>query len=255
MKHLLATSAIAMLTLVPGCRSKLELDKQVDGIVEALSACDHAALDAEIAPELASELDAKFDGMCETVQWFGALESRKQTGIHVSTGQSKGTYELDFENGELTLELVLADGKIVGFEFTGDDWKKAKTATMAAKYAEYKIYGFDWLDADGSPHAAGNKFAPGKVAYRIKVGGLDPADGRFNLRVTTRILDAQGKTLWQSPRPDELSFDQDEHGVAVSGHVAGSVTIPEPGTYQIEYEIEDVNAGKKLEYTQAVIIE
>lgn len=255
MKYRLLTAALLTATLGAGCRAKLALDNQVDGIVTALSECDHPALDEEIASGLADELDQKFAGMCETIQWFGPLENRRQTSIHVSQGQSKGTYELEFEKGELQLELVLTDGDITMFEFSGDDWKKAKKEIFATKYAEFKVLGFDWLDPNGAPHAAGNKYAPGKVTYRLGVGGIEAKDGKFNLEVTTTIRDAQGKQMWRSPKPDVLSFDQDEDGIVRSGTVNGSVTIPDQGTFQIEYEIHDVNAGETIKYTQAVIVE
>ncbi len=255
MKNRLLITALAMTTLGAGCRAKLELDSQVDGIVTALSECDHPALDDEIDPGLARELDAKFDGMCETIQWFGPLKRRRQTSIHVSPEVSKGTYDLEFENGELQLTLVLTDGDITMFEFTGDDWKRAKADLNAEKFAKYEVYSFDWLDPDGTPHAAGNKYAPGKVGYRFVVGGIEAKDGKFNLNVSTIIRDAQGKQLWRSPQPDALSFDQDDDGIVRTGNVTGSVTIPEPGTFQIQYEIEDVNAAETIEYTQAVVIE
>jgi len=254
MKRASLVTAFALLALVPGCRSKIQLDNTVDEIVGALSDCDHPRLDAQIAPELAKELDAKFDGMCKTVQWFGPLEERRQTGISVTPSSSKGNYELTFENGSLDLELVLTDDRITGFEFTGDDWFKAKSALEAEAYAEFKVYGFDWIDPDGTPHSAGNKYAAGTVAYKLEVGGIESKDGKFHLELTTRIKDAKGAKLWESPKPDVLKFDQDDRGIARSGSVNGSVTIPDAGTYQIEYEIKDVKAGEAPTYTQAVII-
>lgn len=255
MKRVLVLGAVALLASVPGCKSKVELDTTVDGIVGALAECDHAALDKQIAPALAAELQEKFDGMCKVVQWFGPLEERKQTGISVSPNQSKGNYDLTFEKGELQLELVLTDGQITMFKFGGDDWAEAEAALEAERFAEYKVYAFDWLDADGSPHPAGNKYAPGGINYRLLVGGIEAKDGKFNLTLTTRILDGEGQKMWESPQPDVLSFDQERPGFGRSGTVNGAVTIPRPGTFRIELDIADKNTGKTTSYTQAVVIE
>lgn len=254
MKRALVFVVVALLASAPGCQSKQELDTNVDGIVGALSECDHAALDKQIAPALASELQAKFDGMCKVVQWFGPLEDRKQTAISVTPERSTGNYDLTFKRGQLQLEVVLADGKIIGFTFTGDDWATAEAAVAAERFAEYKVYGFEWLDADGAVHAAGNKYAPGGINYRLQVGGIAAKDGKYNLALTTRILDAQGTKLWESPQPDAMSFDEDPR-VGPLGVVNGSVTIPNAGTFRIELVIEDKNAGKTTTYTQAVVIE
>jgi hypothetical protein len=255
MKRVLVLSAVALLASAPGCKSKVELDHTVDGMVGALSKCDHSALDKQIAPALATELDEKFDGMCKVVQWFGPLEERNQTGISVSRGQSTGTYDLTFEKGQLALELVLTDGEITMFKFSGDDWAKAEVALEAERFAEYKVYAFDWLDKDGSPHAGGNKYASGGINYRVLVGGIEAKDGKFNLSLTTRILDSQGEKLWESPQPDTMSFDQDQRGGGRSGTVNGAVTIPRPGTFRIELDIEDENSGKTTSYTEAVVVE
>jgi hypothetical protein len=255
MRHVLLFSSVMALTAVSGCKQKLELDSTVDGIVGALSECNQSELDKHIAPELSQELQQKFDGMCHTVQWFGKLENRKQTGISVSPGKSQGNYELTFENGALDMELMLTEGKITMFEFKGEDWFKAKAALEAEKYSEYKVYGFEWLDAEGNVNAAGNKYAPGPIHYRIKVGGIEAKDGKFALGLTTRIVNAAGQKMWESPQPEKIQFDQDDKQIARSGDISGSVTIPEKGSFQIEFDLEDQNAGKKTSYAQGVVVE
>lgn len=246
---------LVLVGLVPGCRSKAELDKTVDEIVASMSECDHERLDKLIDEKLAAELEQKFDGMCATVAWFGELKERDQTGIHVSPGESKGNYNLKFDKGELQFELLLKDKKITGFEFKGEDWYKAKRELEAEKFSEFKVYGFDWLDADGKPHSGGNKYGPGQINYRINIGGIEAKDGKFSSGLTTRILDPNGNKLWESPKPDILDFDQDSQKIVRSGNLSGSVTIPQKGTFRIEFDIEDRVSGKKTQYSQAVIVE
>lgn len=242
-----------------GCRSKLELDSKVDEIVGSMGACDKDRLDKVIDESLATELDQKFQRMCTTVTWFGELTERRQTGINVSPGKAKGNYDLTFANGKLVLELELTDKKITRFEFTGEDWAKARQEAARKaeleKYPDYKVYSFNFLDAQGKPNAAGNKLPPGEIGFKLDVGGLKAKDGKFKLAVTARILDSGGAKLWEAPQPREINVDQDEFKIAQSVNFTDGVSIKSQGTFQIEFDIEDRNTGKKTTHNQTVIVQ
>ncbi len=220
-------------------------------MVAALGSCDKARLAKAVKGGLNAELEAKFDPMCKTVTWFGPLVKRDQTSIHVSDSGNEGAYELEFEKGKLTMSISIQDNQVAGFQLTGDDWIVAKRGLEAQQYPEFKVYDFDFVDAEGkvmSPTA----YPKGKIMYRIKIGGMAPKDGKFSLASKVAILDAEGKVLWTSPEPMPIEFPADENAIARSGTVDASINIPVAGPHQIAFEIKDFPSDATTKYVQAI---
>jgi hypothetical protein len=233
------------------CEAKAELDASVDEVVASLGSCDKTRLAAAVEGGLTQELEEKFEPMCETVAWFGPVKKRSQTSIHVSDSGNKGEYDFEFDKGHLTLKIAIQNDHVAGFQFTGDDWLKAKGELEKAKYPEFKVYNFEFVDASGKV-VDGKAYPAGKIKYRVKIGGMAPKDGRFQLSSQTRILDAKGAVMWAAPKPTPIVFPADDNSIGRSGTVDATITIPVAGPHQLEFAIVDTPSGATTKYVHQV---
>ncbi|MEM6995608.1 MAG: hypothetical protein AAF721_34170 [Myxococcota bacterium] len=251
----LTLGVLLLFIAVPGCGTKKKLDASVDEIVGGLGACDRPRVTKVISASGHGQLEAGFDEMCKTIAWFGPLTERKQTGIHVGTGGSSGTYDLTFEKGSLRLSLTIVDDEVAGFEFTGEDWEEARKALHAEKYAEFKVYEFAFRDKDGNENAAGNKYPRGRVPWAMKLGGLATKDGKHRIGIKTRIRKADGPVMFESPKFNPIEFEARADIPSVVGNISDVAHIPEVGTFHLEFDLRDELSGKETTTSQTVVIE
>lgn len=238
--------------LAHGCSTKAQLDHAVDEIVSGLGDCDKARVAKVAHSGMDVGLDSKFDAMCETVQWFGPLKSRKQTSIAVSTGQSQGSYALAFENGELTLDVSVEGDEIVAFKFAGEAWLEAQRAVHAAAFSEFKVYEFEWRDADGNPNAEGGQYPPGGVPWWLKLGGLAAKGGKHVIGIKLRVRGADGKVMIEDPKFEVVEIDAEPGEQSIVAELHATTQIPDTGTFHLEFDLRDEISGKEASYSQSV---
>jgi hypothetical protein len=250
--------SVALVASLAGCASKKNLDKTVDKLVAELQDGDRAGLLELLMPEVQAEVTQQvFDDLAGTFRELGAFKDRSMNGIHVASGgSSRGTYDLTFEAGEVTLELNMQDDKIVGFDFQGPVLEAAKRRYRAAQYAAFEVHNFFFVGPDDKPSTAGN-VAKSNVNFKfaIEVQGVVFKDGKSVVRTSVQIQDPDRNPLGDpldmgtieipAPGPDPLPLIT----------INGSMSIRQPGTYPLVFTVEDVNAGKSIEYVQSVIVE
>jgi hypothetical protein len=250
--------AVLVLPAAFGCTSKKNLDKTVDKLVAELQGGDRAGLLELLTPEVQAEVTQQvFDDLAGMMRELGAYKDRTMNGINVASGgSSRGTYDLTFDAGQVTLELNMQDDKIVGFDFQGPVLEAAKRRYRAAQYAAFEVHNFFFVGPDDKPSSAGNiAKSDVKFKFAVEVQGVVFKDGKSVVRTIVQVQDPERNPLGDpldmgtleiaAPGPDPLPLIT----------ITGSMSIRQPGTYPLLFRIEDVNAGKSLEYVQSVIIE
>jgi hypothetical protein len=166
-------------------------------------------------------------------------------------GPSSGHYKLTYEKGVVKLEIAVLKGKIVKFNFSGDDFKKA---LIASTYGEFKIARFDFLDGKGGKKKGNNVYKLGQtVFFRMMVYGMKEEGGTLWGKVAAKV-EADGEVIYQ--KPDFLDTKAplkagDPPVLTVNGHFK----LPRVGTYKISFVVTDAHAGKSLNYRQVVALE
>lgn len=255
-----AALAAALLLTLPastGCRAKKALDANLDGLIDAVEACDRPAFDKLVAKSLANELDdGKFEHMCAIFDELGPYQDRWNSGIHVTPNGKSGNYELTFENGEISLELHMNDAEITGFDIGGGDWAKAHDAVAAEMFEAFEVYEIAYLDADGEPNGRGNTYAPGELILRLVVGGIAKTDHhKYALEIDTVVTNARGDVVWKSDKPHRMKVEAKPSQTAGVLDVHLDLRLEQAGTYLVEWTIRDPTAGATTEYSTSVAVE
>jgi hypothetical protein len=117
--------AAVVLATTAGCNQQLHEHAGV--LLDALASGDHQAVLAVSGPQLREELDAdRFAQMSAVYGMLGALENRTRTGagIHEEDARSLD-YTLEFEKGDVMLNVVSSGDTLDGFQFEGKAWENA----------------------------------------------------------------------------------------------------------------------------------
>ena len=255
---LMACAAVLVLGGGTGCGKKKTLDKTVDGLVEALQKGDFDAFKGLCSPGLAEKVaEADFERMSKAFVRLGKFEDRTMKGIEVKSGApDEGRYDLDFERGEVHLEIKVDDDVIYAFDFTGDAIETALKEAAQEKYAEFAVFDFQFVDKkSGRTNPRGNVFAKGgPVAFHFAVSGVQQKDGHFYVKVGLRTKGADGKV--QGEKPDFLDARMKaEDGQPPVVTINGSFPANIAGPAQMELDILDVPSGKSMTYSQGIVVE
>jgi hypothetical protein len=253
----LPAAALALLVLLPGCRSKKELDAAVDGLVEALATGDRALLEDVASPALAEEMNGeKLEHLQTAFTNLGAYRDRTLRSINIQAGASmSGTYVLAFEKGTVNLDIEVSGGRIVDFRFYGESMDWALRGAVEEAAAVFVVKSFSFLAPDGKPNQGGNAFPAGsRIDFRITVQGLHEETGNYHARVHLKMLDHKGDLLAEKQNLIDrtLKIDPSEPPqVALDGTMGG---LP-AGTYNLKFTIEDASDMRTIEYSQSVLVQ
>ncbi len=228
-------------------------DKASTVLVAALQSGDFEGLSKQTSGALTHDLSRpEFDDLAAIVQWLGPLQSRTVADHDDSHGGGVRTYAMQFDRGgAVELEVSIeADGKLVGFEFSGKGYTEAERGVLAEPWREFKVYDFHFLDADGNAVPTGTPIAGNKVDYEIVVGGIEALLGEHHLSVEKIVFDEAGTAVFREPIEFDTKFDEDAMGVP-RGSVRGYVEVPGPGKWKIDLRITDENAHRDIEHEQS----
>lgn len=253
----LPTAALALLLLLPSCRSKKELDAAVDGLVKSLVKGDRALMKEIASPALAEEMgQEKMDHLMKAFKSLGPYRDRTLRSINIQAGVSKsGTYVLAFEKGTVNLDIEISGGKISDFRFYGESMDWALRGAIEEASSVFAVKSFTFLAPDGKPNPDGNAFPQGsQIAFRIAVQGLHAAAGSYHARVHLKVLDHKGDLLAEKKNliDDTRKIDPSEPSlVTLNGSMGG---LP-AGTYNLKITIEDAGDLRTIEYSQSVLVQ
>jgi hypothetical protein len=120
----LGLASAALFTLA-SCNQQLHEHAGV--LLEALASGDYRAALAVSGPQLREELDGdRFAQISAAYGMLGALESRTRTGAGIHDGDARSLdYTLEFETGDVLLNVVSSGDTLDGFEFEGKAWENA----------------------------------------------------------------------------------------------------------------------------------
>ena len=178
-------------------------------------------------------------------------------GVSVKSGApDQGNYGLEYENGEVTLQIEVMDGKLVSFLFTGEDIEAAFKKVQAERYKNFEVLNFTFLDATTkNPNPSGNVYAPEtKVAFRLQVAGLKKKENAMHPHVALVLREPGGKVILQLPNLVDQTIPMKESDPSLA-NVSGYFTLGKgTGSLQVELTIQDKADGKKLTYSQGIVI-
>jgi hypothetical protein len=248
----------ALVAALAGCASKKNLDKTVDSLVAELQGGTRDGLLVLLVPEVRAELtQEKFDDLAGWFHELGAFKDRSMNGIHVASGgASRGNYDLTFDTGQITLELNMQDDKIVGFDFQGPVLEAAKHRYQAAQFKDFAVHDFFFVGPDDQRDPRGNLARSGAdFKFAMELQGVLFKDGKSVVHPVVQVQDPDRNPLGDPLDLGILTIPADGPDPLPLVTITGSLSIERPGTYPLLFRVDDVNAGKSLEYTQSVIIE
>lgn len=226
------------------------LDRATTMLLEALASGDYEGLRTKTVDPLTGDLSrAEFDDVAAIVQWLGPLQHREATKTDETYGGGERRYTLQFERGaELQLDVSLdADGKLIGFHFSGEGYLEGEHGVLAEPWREFKVYDFAFVDAEGTPLEEDTPIAGTRVAYEVVVGGIEAFIGEHHLTIEKIVLDAAGKEVFHEPIEFDVRFAADALGIP-RGLVRGHLEVPGPGEWEMQLEITDRNANRDIDY-------
>lgn len=252
-----ALVSVCVLLVSTGCmKTKKNLDKNVDKLVEAFQGNDYNAFKSISHSTLVDEMPKeKFEQLAKVFAYLGKMKERTMKGVSVASGKpDEGTYSLDFDKGEVALVIRVKDDELVGFDFKGDALDAAFKAVQSARYAEFKVFDFEFLTADKKPNPAGSVYAPnGKAYFRLRVGGITPMDDHYDVHVDLKVKGPDDALLLHKPDFLDGRMPVDETQPPVMT-VNGNLDLRGPSTLTLELTIADKNAGKTQTYTQSLTV-
>lgn len=233
-----------------GCKAKKTLDKNVDQLLDAVKTNNYMRFTSVIHKALVAEFPKqKFHRLHVALKSLGAFKKRSMIGINIRLGApSQGTYNLAYEKGYVRLLIAVRHGQIVKFNFTG---KALTNAWYNAKYSKLSIQAFRFVSASGK--TTNNIRPPGKVRFRFNFVGVKMRERNANISVH---LIVKNKNF---PAPKRLSLITKKAihippKLPPVTNINGSVTLPRPGAYKIEFYATDHIANKTIKMAQAVVI-
>src|SRR5690606_20203454 len=192
------------------------VEAAVDQMLERLAAGDYEKMKAITAEPLTEDLNATaYADLSKIVEWLGYVDEKVATldDIPIEGGGTRRTYQITFEKEQVTLEtVVLADGKIMGFTFSGDGFYRAEHGVIADEFREFKVYDFHWTTEAGDKVSVDLPQPDGHVAYHLVVGGIEAFAGKHHVRVEKMVVDGKGKELFREPIEYDVAFEANAEG-------------------------------------------
>ncbi|HEY3354368.1 MAG TPA: hypothetical protein VGQ83_14035 [Polyangia bacterium] len=265
-----------------GCGQKLALDRGADDGVAALRKSDYPGFLAITHPDMQRALPRpEFEKMAEAVQRLGAYRGCTMKGVFFMAYPvmgTRGTYELDFAQGRVDLELFVVRGKIRRFYLAGSAIESAlEEVKEAARVAAFTITSFRFL-AGAAPSLA----PADPVLFTLAAEGLAVEDGATEVGCDVRFLDGAGQVAFAVEKVcvdgTAASEEADDGGDSVAGRnsgiqsrvlvnqgaKAGAVSLTglilpprvplEAGSYRLEVKLTDANADRTVTATQPFTI-
>jgi hypothetical protein len=242
--------------LAAGCAAKKDTDQKVDDLIAVLQRGDYAAFKALAAPALATVVpEAKFQTFAKVTRRLGAYQRRTMTGIEVKTGGvRKGTYSVVFASGVAELEVSTVEGRLMGFNLTGDSVRRVMKELDDEQYATFKVASFQFEDEKREPRTS-NIYKLGQTLYfTMVVHGVTYRDAETHARCRLQVFDAGNQRIADFPRfLDKVMRPESKQRLVT---VTGNLKLPRPGSYRLQLTFTDVFGGERqLEHAQAVIVE
>jgi len=117
---LVLTGALLLLFTTVGCSAKQESDARVDRLIAVLQTGDWSEMQALSGSQLLADIDVdRFRVFSRIVQKLGPYQDRTMHSINVVNNRTEASYSLDFEAGDVSLDVVFVNGKLEGFDLTG----------------------------------------------------------------------------------------------------------------------------------------
>lgn len=229
------------------------IDQATGLLLTTLAEGDYDGLHDHCVDPLHHDLSAEaFHDLSAIVQWLGAERSREVVSTDMSHGGGQRWYTLQFEQGgTVDLEVSIeADGKLVGFEFSGNGYADGEHGVIAEQWREFKVYDFAYLDTEGSPLPSDAPIPGTRVDYEIVVGGIEALLGEHHLTVEKIVLDSDGNEVFHQPIEYDVKFASDASGIP-RGTVRGYLEVPGPGRWEMDLVITDRNSGREMDYRHA----
>jgi hypothetical protein len=250
----LAVALVATALGIASCGKK-DLDAQVDRLVAAAQRNDYPGFQTLAHPSLVQAFPStKLELVSRALAKLGTYRGRSMTGIKASTGDVRsGTYDLRFEQGNVTLELTITQGRLTAFHFSGDSLKRAMRAISDEEYRTFKVNSFQFVDANKAPRS--NVFQVGQPAhFRLEVQGLTRTPSGLKLNVQLRVLGEGGRVVLEKPDfiSTTLVLKPDDPPVAT---VNGELTLDGPGVFKLELRAVDVPSGRHVDHQQVLSVE
>src|SRR5690606_25920089 len=168
--------------------------------------------------------------------------------IPIEGGGTRRTYQITFEKEQVTLEtVVLADGKIMGFTFSGDGFYRAEHGVIADEFREFKVYDFHWTTEAGYKVCVSLPRPDGHVASLLVVGGIEAFAGKHHARAEKMVVDGKGKELFREPIEYDVAFEANAEGIP-RGELTGEFDVPAVGNYELVLKLRDDVAVVEMEY-------
>ena len=128
---LAALSAVLAFTLAGCCgncaEEKEALDTTADQLIKVLQKDDFAAFEAMSTPGLKAEItEAKFHQIAAVIDALGPFESLNSQGVQFVVDVWTSKYKATFAKGTVDLSVSTKEGKLHGFDFTGDAVEEAQ---------------------------------------------------------------------------------------------------------------------------------
>jgi hypothetical protein len=235
----------------PGCGKK-NLDASVDRLVKAAERNDYADFKAMSHPDLAAKFGpSQFGLLTKMMKQFGKLEKRSMRKINVRSGGIRhGFYKLRFEKGKADLDVTLRNGKLVAFEFTGDDVSKALEAFRKEAMSSFQVGGLRFEGRPGTEEKP--EFKVGEdVKFTLELLGLTRAGGGVQIKVGLEVRTQTGAKMIDAPSffDRALPLAADDLPVAT---VTGTIKLAGPGEHTLVFTVTDVPSQKRIEYRKVV---
>lgn len=118
---------LTAVVLVTTASCNQQLHEHAGVLLDALASGDHQAVLAVSGPELREELDAdRFAQISAVYGMLGTLENRTRTGAGLHDEDARSLdYTLEFETGDVMLNVVSSGDTLGGFQFEGKAWENA----------------------------------------------------------------------------------------------------------------------------------
>lgn len=251
-------TALACLLLVPSaCGSKKQLDQTAGLLRLAAEGDNYEGFKALAHPLLLEKFPkAQLTRVSKALKKLGAFKERTMHGINVQAGgKREGKYTLRYEEGSVEFKVAVVAGKIVSFNFSGDDLEKALNAERLARYAKFEVGHFAFLDKPGGKDRRNNIFKVGEaIPFRLRVHGLKLVDKTIFFVADLKAM-SDGEQIFNKPNFAGSDKPIPTKGLPV-GTLTGTIRLPKvPATYFAHFKITDRHAKRSLEYKQAVVLQ
>lgn len=245
------------LLALSACGSKKQLDQTAEMLRIAAEGDNYEAFKSLAHPLLLEKFPpAQLTRVSKALKKLGTFKERTMHGINVQGGgKREGKYTLRYEKGSVELKVAVVAGKIVVFNFSGDDLAKALNAERLARYAKFEVGYFAFLDKPGGKDRRNNIFKVGEaIPFRMRVHGLKLVDKTIFFVADLKAM-SDGEQIFSKPNFAGSDKPIPTKGLPV-GTLSGTIRLPKvPATYIAHFKITDRHAKRSLEYKQAIVLQ